>query len=78
MHFPMVVNWQEKKECGHNTKEGADKDSVFFCGSFKIRWLTPPDYSATLCRSLDYMLLWLKRAKFTAISERASVVFDVY
>ena len=29
MHFPMVVNWQEKKECGHNTKEGADKDSVF-------------------------------------------------
>ena len=29
MHFPMVVNWQEKKECGHDAKEGADKDSVY-------------------------------------------------
>ena len=25
----MVVNWQEK-ECGHDAKEGADKDSVYF------------------------------------------------
>ena len=29
MHFPMVVNWREKKECGHDAKEGADKDSVY-------------------------------------------------
>ena len=29
MHFPMVVNWQEKKECGYDAKEGADKDSVY-------------------------------------------------
>ena len=29
MHFPMVVNWQEKKECSHDAKEGADKDSVY-------------------------------------------------
>ena len=28
MHFPMVVNWREKKECGHDAKEGADMDSV--------------------------------------------------
>ena len=28
MHFPMVVNWREKKECGHDVKEGADMDSV--------------------------------------------------
>ena len=28
MHFPMVVNWWEKKECGHDAKEGADMDSV--------------------------------------------------
>ena len=28
MHFPMVVNWQEK-ECGHDAKEGTDKDSVY-------------------------------------------------
>ena len=26
----MVVNWWEKKECGHDAKEGADKDSVYF------------------------------------------------
>ena len=26
----MVVNWREKKECGHDAKEGADKDSVYF------------------------------------------------
>ena len=25
----MVVNWREKKECGHDAKEGADKDSVY-------------------------------------------------
>ena len=25
----MVVSWQEKKECGHDAKEGTDKDSVF-------------------------------------------------
>ena len=24
----MVVNWREKKECGHDAKEGADMDSV--------------------------------------------------
>ena len=24
----MVVNWWEKKECGHDAKEGADMDSV--------------------------------------------------
>ena len=29
MHFPMMVNWREKKECGHDAKEGADKDSVY-------------------------------------------------
>ena len=29
MHFPMVVNWREKKECGHDAKEGPDKDSVY-------------------------------------------------
>ena len=29
MHFSMVVNWREKKECGHDAKEGADKDSVY-------------------------------------------------
>ena len=29
MHFLMVVNWWEKKECGHDAKEGADKDSVY-------------------------------------------------
>ena len=29
MHFPMVVNWREKKECGHDAKEGTDKDSVY-------------------------------------------------
>ena len=29
MHFPMVVNWREKKECGYDAKEGADKDSVY-------------------------------------------------
>ena len=29
MHFQMVVNWWEKKECGHDAKEGADKDSVY-------------------------------------------------
>ena len=28
MHFPMVVNWREKKECGHDAKEGTDMDSV--------------------------------------------------
>ena len=28
MHFSMVVNWWEKKECGHDAKEGADMDSV--------------------------------------------------
>ena len=28
MHFRMVVNWWEKKECGHDAKEGADMDSV--------------------------------------------------
>ena len=28
MHFPMVINWWEKKECGHDAKEGADMDSV--------------------------------------------------
>ena len=26
----MVVNWREKKEYGHDAKEGADKDSVYF------------------------------------------------
>ena len=26
----MVVNRREKKECGHDAKEGADKDSVYF------------------------------------------------
>ena len=25
----MVVNWREKKECGHDAKEGADKDSIY-------------------------------------------------
>ena len=25
----MVVNWREKKECGHDAKEGTDKDSVY-------------------------------------------------
>ena len=29
MHFPVVVNWREKKECGHDAKEEADKDSVY-------------------------------------------------
>ena len=29
MHFPMVVNWWEKKECGHDAKEGTDKNSVY-------------------------------------------------
>ena len=24
----MVVNWREKKECGHDAKEGTDIDSV--------------------------------------------------
>ena len=24
----MVVNWQEKKECGQDAKEGTDMDSV--------------------------------------------------
>ena len=31
----MVVNWREKKECGHDAKEGADKDSVYF--SFPLK-----------------------------------------
>ena len=35
MHFPIVVNWQEKKECGHDAKEGADKDSVY--SSFPLK-----------------------------------------
>ena len=25
----MMVNWREKKECGHDAKESTDKDSVY-------------------------------------------------
>ena len=39
----MVVNWQEKKECGHDAKEGAGQGFCLFFGSFKIRWLKSPE-----------------------------------
>ena len=56
MHFPMVVNWWEKKECGYDAKEDADKDSVYSSVPLKYVGLNLLFWSPVFCHCEIYNL----------------------
>ena len=60
----MVVNWLEKKECGHDAKEGADKDSVYSSVPLKSVGLNLLIY-VSVCNTVKISLKWINGGNTT-------------